>query len=132
MQGCGRSGHTSVDAKKKENIGNFKNNGTTYQPQGNPIKVLNHDVPLKELRKVTPLGGVQQVQKSGFRECQHQMRYGRLRYHQSGNGGTRRAWKHTTLPMKSSSPPIAMAVTITETDFGNMNCKGFPMRLARK
>jgi hypothetical protein len=46
----------SIDAKKKENIGNFKNNGTTYQPHGNPIQVLDHDVPLKERGKVTPFG----------------------------------------------------------------------------
>jgi hypothetical protein len=42
--------------KKKENVGNFKNNGRTYQPKGNPIKVFDHDFPLKELGKVTPYG----------------------------------------------------------------------------
>ncbi|MDR2438335.1 MAG: ISAzo13 family transposase, partial [Planctomycetaceae bacterium] len=31
----------SIDAKKKENIGNFKNNGKTYRPHGNPIEVLD-------------------------------------------------------------------------------------------
>ncbi len=46
----------SVDAKKKENIGNFKNNGTSYQQKKKPIKVLDHDFPLKELGKVTPYG----------------------------------------------------------------------------
>jgi hypothetical protein len=29
----------SIDAKKKANIGNFKNNGKTHQPQGDPTKV---------------------------------------------------------------------------------------------
>jgi hypothetical protein len=42
----------SIEAKKKENIGNFKNKGKTYQPQGNPIQVLDHDFPLEELGKV--------------------------------------------------------------------------------
>jgi hypothetical protein len=46
----------SIDAKKKENIGNFKNNGKTYQGHGNPIQVLDHDFPLKGLGKVTPFG----------------------------------------------------------------------------
>jgi hypothetical protein len=32
----------SIDAKKKENIGNFKNNGRTYQPHKTPIEVLDH------------------------------------------------------------------------------------------
>jgi len=46
----------SIDAKKKENIGNFKNNGTSYQKKGEPLKVLDHDFPIKELGKVTPYG----------------------------------------------------------------------------
>jgi hypothetical protein len=33
----------SVDTKKKENIGNFKNNGTEYRQGKNPRKVLDHD-----------------------------------------------------------------------------------------
>jgi hypothetical protein len=56
----------SIDAKKKENIGNFKNNGRTYQPQGNPIKVLDHDFPLKELGKVTPFGVYNIFKNQGF------------------------------------------------------------------
>jgi hypothetical protein len=30
--------------------------------------------------------------------------------------------------MKSSSPPIAAAVTVIKTEFGNMNYKSFPIR----
>ena len=33
----------SVDTKKKELIGNYKNNGAEYQPKGDPVKVLDHD-----------------------------------------------------------------------------------------
>jgi len=56
----------SIDAKKKENIGNFKNNGKTYQPHGNPIKVLDHDFPIKELGKVTPFGVYNIFKNQGF------------------------------------------------------------------
>ena len=56
----------SVDAKKKENIGNFKNNGKTYQPYGNPIEVLDHDFPLKGLGKVTPFGVYNIFKNQGF------------------------------------------------------------------
>jgi hypothetical protein len=56
----------SIDAKKKENIGNFKNNGKTYQPRGNPIEVLDHDFPFKELGKVTPLGVYNIFKNHGF------------------------------------------------------------------
>jgi hypothetical protein len=56
----------SIDAKKKGNIGNFKNNGRTYQPQDNPIKVLDHDFPLKERGKVTPFGVYNIFKNQGF------------------------------------------------------------------
>lgn len=46
----------SVDTKKKELIGNFKNNGAEYCPKGKPTEVLDHDFMLKELGKVNPYG----------------------------------------------------------------------------
>jgi hypothetical protein len=56
----------SIDAKKKENIGNFKNNGKTYQLHGNPIEVLDHDFPIKELGKATPFGVYNIFKNQGF------------------------------------------------------------------
>jgi len=56
----------SIDAKKKENIGNFKNNGRTYQPEKTPIKVLDHDFPIKELGKATPFGVYNIFKNQGF------------------------------------------------------------------
>ena len=46
----------SVDTKKKENIGNFKNSGSEYRRKGDPRKVLDHDFPIKELGKIAPYG----------------------------------------------------------------------------
>ena len=46
----------SVDTKKKELIGNFKNNGREYCKKKNPIKVNSHDFPDKEKGKVAPYG----------------------------------------------------------------------------
>lgn len=46
----------SVDCKKKENIGNFKNTGAEYAPTKQPRKVLDHDFPLPELGKAAPYG----------------------------------------------------------------------------
>ena len=46
----------SVDTKKKENIGNYKNNGKEYCPKGKPIEVNGHDFPDKKLGKVSPYG----------------------------------------------------------------------------
>ena len=43
----------SVDAKKKENIGEFRNGGREWQPKGSPEPVNVHDFIDKELGKVT-------------------------------------------------------------------------------
>jgi hypothetical protein len=56
----------SVDTKKKENIGNFKNAGKTYQPHKAPIEVLDHDFPIKELGKATPFGVYDIFKNQGF------------------------------------------------------------------
>lgn len=45
----------SVDTKKKELIGNFKNSGAEYRPKKLPRKVLDHDFPL-DGGKVSPYG----------------------------------------------------------------------------
>ena len=46
----------SVDTKKKENIGNYKNEGKEYNKKGKPIEVNVHDFPDKKLGKVSPYG----------------------------------------------------------------------------
>jgi transposase len=46
----------SVDAKKKELVGNFKMPGREWQPKGNPEKVNVHDFPDPHLGKVIPYG----------------------------------------------------------------------------
>jgi len=46
----------SVDTKKKELIGNYRNGGSDYRPKGDPVCVNVHDFPDKELGKVVPYG----------------------------------------------------------------------------
>jgi transposase len=46
----------SVDTKKKELVGDFKNAGREYQPKGHPEEVRVHDFPDKELGKAIPYG----------------------------------------------------------------------------
>lgn len=46
----------SIDTKKKENIGNYKNNGKEYSEKGKPIEVNTYDFPDKTLGKVAPYG----------------------------------------------------------------------------
>jgi hypothetical protein len=46
----------SVDTKKKEVLGNLKNPGRTYRPQGDPVRVKTHDFPDPALGKAVPYG----------------------------------------------------------------------------
>jgi len=46
----------SIDTKKKEPIGSYKNGGSDYRPEGCPDEVNVHDFVDKELGKVAPYG----------------------------------------------------------------------------
>jgi Rhodopirellula transposase DDE domain len=46
----------SIDTKKKENIGNYKNKGQEYSQKGKPIAVNTHDFADKKVGKVSPYG----------------------------------------------------------------------------
>jgi hypothetical protein len=46
----------SVDAKKKELVGEFKNGGREWRPEGEPARVSTHDFPDRELGKAIPYG----------------------------------------------------------------------------
>jgi hypothetical protein len=46
----------SVDCKKKELVGDFKNGGREWHPKGEPEEVRVHDFKIKELGKAIPYG----------------------------------------------------------------------------
>jgi len=46
----------SIDTKKKELIGNYRNAGTDYRPKGDPIRTNMHDFKDKDAGKVVPHG----------------------------------------------------------------------------
>src|ERR1700758_2752041 len=56
----------SVDTKKKELIGNYRNGGTDYRPKGNPRRVKVHDFEDKELGKIVPYGVYDVTANAGF------------------------------------------------------------------
>ncbi|HTF42081.1 MAG TPA: ISAzo13 family transposase [Propionibacteriaceae bacterium] len=56
----------SVDTKKKELVGNFKNGGTDYRPKGDPRRVNVHDFEDKQLGKVVPYGVYDVTANTGF------------------------------------------------------------------
>ena len=46
----------SVDTKKKELVGDFRNPGREYRLQGNPEEVRVHDFLIQELGRAVPYG----------------------------------------------------------------------------
>jgi transposase len=56
----------SVDTKKKELIGNFKNAGCEWQPKGEPERVDVHDFPTDALGKAVPYGVFDVANNSAF------------------------------------------------------------------
>ncbi|MDY0169154.1 MAG: ISAzo13 family transposase [Thermoguttaceae bacterium] len=56
----------SIDTKKKELIGEFRNGGREWQPQGEPEEVLVHDFMDKELGKAIPYGVYDITENQGW------------------------------------------------------------------
>ena len=56
----------SVDTKKKELVGNYRNGGTDYRPKGDPKRVKVHDFEDKNLGKVAPYGVYDIAANSGW------------------------------------------------------------------
>ncbi|MDE7204996.1 MAG: ISAzo13 family transposase [Lachnospiraceae bacterium] len=56
----------SIDCKKKENIGSFKNSGDEYSPAGRPTEVLDHDFPLPGKGKAAPYDVYDVLNNEGY------------------------------------------------------------------
>jgi transposase len=56
----------SVDTKKKELVGDFKNNGQDWRPQGKPAPVRVHDFAIPELGRAAPYGVYDLAQNTGW------------------------------------------------------------------
>lgn len=56
----------SIDTKKKENIGQFKNGGPEWHPKGEPTLVKTHDFPDKIQGKAIPYGAIDLTQNQGW------------------------------------------------------------------
>jgi transposase len=56
----------SVDTKKKELVGKFRNGGRSWRPQGNPERVNVHDFIIPELGKAIPYGVYDLTRNAGW------------------------------------------------------------------
>jgi hypothetical protein len=56
----------SVDTKKKELVGDFKNGGKEWRPEGSPERVRVHDFKIPELGKAIPYGVYDLTKNAGW------------------------------------------------------------------
>ncbi len=56
----------SVDTKKKELIGKYKNDGREWEKKGSPVKVLGHDFPDPQVAKAVPYGVYDIARNAGW------------------------------------------------------------------
>lgn len=56
----------SVDTKKKENVGDFKNAGREWRPRGRPQEVQVHDFPDPKVKKAIPYGVYDLTRNEGW------------------------------------------------------------------
>jgi hypothetical protein len=125
----------SIDAKKKERVGNFKNAGRTWRPKGQPIEVNVYDFPHLGIGPAIPYGAYDQQRNEGFvnvgishdtaefavESVRRWWRWiGRRRYPQAqrlllcadgggSNGSRNRAWKYHLQQLANQS---SLAVTV--------------------
>ncbi|EFK95676.1 Transposase, Rhodopirellula-type [sediment metagenome] len=110
----------SVDAKKKELVGNFKNNGRTWLPTGKPIEVNTHDFPDPKQGKVAPYGVYDISSNSGYVNVGIN--------HDTGEfavASVRRWWEH----LGQERYPKSKKILVT-ADAGGSN--GYRLRLWKK
>ena len=69
----------SVDTKKKELVGKFKNGGREWQPRGEPERVNVHDFMDKDLGKAIPYGVYDVAADAGWVSRGHRPRHRRVR-----------------------------------------------------
>ena len=87
----------SVDTKKKELIGDYKNGGREWRPQGQPVAVRTHDFKDPTLGKAIPYGIYDLANDEGSRVGGHRPRHGEsLPWPPSRAGGS--TWVRSASP----------------------------------
>ena len=117
----------SVDTKKKENIGNFKNNGEEWMPKGEWEEVNTHDFPDKELGKAAPYGIYDMTRNEGW------VNVGISHTAEFAVNSVRTWWNNLEnnamiIVQRLCLQQIVEEVTVTEQSYGNLSCKSLRMK----
>ena len=110
----------SVDTKKKELVGDFKNAGREWQPKGTPEEVLVHDFTGEQSARRSPTASMTCARR-GVGERRDRPRHRRVRRRLDP-----RWWRHGAErypdATSCSSPPTAAAATATARACGRSSC----------
>jgi len=119
----------SVDAKKKELVGDFQNGGQEWQPKGEPERVRVHDFIDEDLGKGHPLRDLRPQEQRGLGEC------GRHRRHRGVRGRVHPAvvGRHGQAPLPQRDeaahhPRMSAARTATGCGHGRSTSPSSPKR----
>ena len=116
----------SVDTKKKELVGDFKNNGRELRPKGDPEKVRVHDFVIPELGRAAPYGVYDVTQNAGWVSVG--VDHDRPPSPPKASGGGGSLWGMRPIPERRgcSSQRIPVGATALVSVSGSWNCKGSP------
>ena len=117
----------SVDTKKKELVGNFKNHGAELRPKGDPEPVRVHDS-CPELGRAAPYGVYDLASNSGWVSVGVDHDTSAFAVETFAVGGTEWGNNPTRKQPSFSSPPTPVAAMDREYGFGRLNCNGSLMR----
>jgi len=117
----------SVDTKKKELVGEFKNAGREWQKKGNPVEVKIHDFADKELGKVIPYGVYDIGRNEGWAVLALRMTRQNLLWRPYGVGGTIWGGMFTRKRRNSSLLRTAGAAMDSGSNYGSLSFLVLPM-----
>jgi hypothetical protein len=116
----------SVDTKKKELVGNFKNGGREWQPEGEPELVDVHDFPGDAVGKAIPYGVYDLAANDGFVSVGVDHDTPVFAATSIRRGGSKSAKNATPRRASCSSPPMPGAATATGLTSGSIGFSSSP------
>ena len=118
----------SVDCKKKELIGNFKNNGREWLPKGKNTSVNVYDYTSLADGKAVPYGVYDVTHNNGFINVGIDMIPASLLLRVSADGGSTLAKNCILKHGRFLLLPTEVVLMDQETDYGDMQYKSLPMK----
>jgi transposase len=120
----------SVDAKKKELVGNYANGGVEWQPAGAPVEVAVHDFPDPTVGKAIPYGVYDIAPTAAGCRSAATTTPPRSPWRPFAAGSSRSAWRCTPTPTGRWSPPTPAGPTATGSGCGRPSWPAWPPTLA--